>query len=114
MYFLLRINLQLIQRLDGHPEVTAKNNNAAVLKQQTAPQQIDKENEALQNRLVALRNEVTSMQKKVDDLKLRMEHIKNIQRSSSATAILGGGGDLGLRRYVFILFCLHILCPKLD
>jgi len=50
------------------------------------------EEQALQNRLVTLREEVTSMQKKVDDMKQRMEHVKSIQRSSSASAILGVGG----------------------
>eukprot|EP00985_Skeletonema_marinoi_P011340 scaffold5382_cov116-Skeletonema_marinoi.AAC.6 len=50
------------------------------------------EEQALQNRLVTVREEVTTMQKKVDDMKQRMEHVKSIQRSSSASAILGVGG----------------------
>ncbi len=49
----------------------------------------------LQNRLVTLRKEVTTMQKKVDDMKTKMGHVRNIQRSSSASAILGSAGAGG-------------------
>ena len=59
----------------------------------------------LQNRLDTLRKEVATMKKKVDDMKQRMVHIRNIQRSSSANAILGtaavAGNDV---RYVTLFW----------
>ncbi len=76
----------------------------------------NEDEQALQNRLVTLRKEVTTMQKKVDDMKAKMEHVRNIQRSSSASAILGGatagGGAVGVHsRYVMFPFQVaHIMC----
>ncbi len=114
VYFLLRINLQLIQRLSEatskpHHETNAAatntirssaNDNTKKLRGVNSIKNIqssssinekEKEQELLQNRLVTLRTEVTTMQKRVDDMKSRMGHVKSIQRSSSASAILGGG-----------------------
>eukprot|EP00984_Skeletonema_dohrnii_P012003 scaffold4823_cov82-Skeletonema_dohrnii-CCMP3373.AAC.14 len=113
VYFLLRINLQLIQRLDTNTNGGVNQNNVATIRAKAANNNninnnnnqlransidtsVDKiqevEEQALQNRLVTLREEVTTMQKKVDDMKQRMEHVKSIHRSSSASAILGGSG----------------------
>mmetsp|Transcript_11164 Transcript_11164/g.18413 ORF Transcript_11164/g.18413 Transcript_11164/m.18413 type:complete len:568 (+) Transcript_11164:143-1846(+) len=111
---LLRINLQLLQRLDNST-IVSKNDNAAIRTKEagggnnsnnnnnnnnhhqlraTSMQVQTEENDQqqqqiLQNRLDTLRKEVATMKKKVDELKQRMVHIRNIQRSSSANAILG-------------------------
>ena len=50
----------------------------------------------LQNRLIVLRNEVATMKKKVNDMKQRMIHVKDIQRSSSASVILGSSAGVGV------------------
>ena len=89
VYSLLRINLQLIKRLD-HSNRRDDERHADAIAPQTAANSVGNNGEdeqVLQDRLVALRNEVTTMQKRVDDLTERMK----LQRSSGANVILGAG-----------------------
>jgi hypothetical protein len=119
VYFLLRINLQLIQRerakrvsfslyntqngaviattVNGKqvggkssPLRARSSNNDAQQQEEEEGQDAEK---LLHNRLVTLRSEVATMQKKVDDMKKRIGHIKDIRKSSVEL------------RYVFS--CLH-------
>jgi hypothetical protein len=137
VYFLLRINLQLIQRLESHKKhaaaaavvaVTAKegdktpslraSSSLVVQEGGNNHQQEEEEEEQaekiiLQNRLITLRSEVATMQQKVNDMQKRIDHIKDIQRSSSGAEIIAAAGGVKLR-YVSCLFvCLYILVQNI-
>ena len=135
----------MLQRLDNST-IVSKNDNAAIRTKEagggntnnnnnnnnhhqlraTSMQVQTEENEQqqqqeLQNRLDTLRKEVATMKKKVDDMKQRMVHIRNIQRSSSANAILGAaavvpaGNDVRYVTLFWFVFCFsldNISCRK--